>query len=197
MIALRADVLYCIVFPCKFALGDWALIGAFKFTPGTTVLVLTDRLLSHALAAASRIRAENVPARVPTSAAAPQLPSGDDVFGQAMDDERLGLIEILIDAIDRVSVVWPIGRKVSLCQPSLKWIVCFMARRPDPAALLSPRALVQFSAMLKGDKMRLAARIMERASNNSSRDKAAASALGAGAGNDAEAAATATSSNYA
>ncbi|ORY42981.1 fungal-specific transcription factor domain-domain-containing protein [Leucosporidium creatinivorum] len=98
-------LLFCIALPAKFAIGDWAVM------------------------AASRIRAENVRGRVAGSAAAP-LPSGDDVFGPALDDDRLALIDTFCDALNRVGVVYEIGNK--------------------------------FSAMIRGDRIRLATRVAER-----------------------------------
>lgn len=45
--------------------------------------------------------------------AASPLPSGDDVFGPALDDDRLALIDTFCDALDRMGVVWDVGNKVS------------------------------------------------------------------------------------
>ncbi|KAM0790589.1 hypothetical protein ACM66B_004454 [Microbotryomycetes sp. NB124-2] len=74
---------YCIVFPARFTTGDWAVI------------------------AQSRTREENVTARV----SATHVPSGDDVFGPAMDDYRVGALDTFCESLERMGTVWPIGKK--------------------------------------------------------------------------------------
>ncbi|GAA6012295.1 hypothetical protein JCM10207_002792 [Rhodosporidiobolus poonsookiae] len=93
--------LYALAFPAKWAIGDWSVLVA------------------------SRDRTENVVAHV-----ARDLPSGDDVFPPSYWDERLAFADVACEAMERIGVVWPIGKK--------------------------------FAAMVRGDRMRLAARNYER-----------------------------------
>lgn len=65
--------------------------------------VVNHSLTFASFIAASRVRAENVRGRVSGPAAAP-LPSGDDVFGPALDDDRLALIDTFCDALNRKSL---------------------------------------------------------------------------------------------
>ncbi|EMS22598.1 hypothetical protein NBRC10512_000726 [Rhodotorula toruloides] len=94
--------LFAAAFPSKLAIGDWSVLVA------------------------ARDRTENVPASV----ARDDLPSGDDAFPPHYLERRLAFVDVACDAMDRMGVVWPVGKK--------------------------------FAAMIRGDRMRLAARAYER-----------------------------------
>ncbi|BGP01956.1 hypothetical protein RTG_02290 [Rhodotorula toruloides ATCC 204091] len=94
--------LFAAAFPSKVAIGDWSVLVA------------------------ARDRTENVPASV----ARDDLPSGDDAFPPHYLERRLAFVDVACDAMDRMGVVWPVGKK--------------------------------FAAMIRGDRMRLAARAYER-----------------------------------
>ncbi|KAK4052480.1 hypothetical protein OIV83_002282 [Microbotryomycetes sp. JL201] len=94
---------YCIVFPARFTTGDWAVIGG---------LYAVNRyrqceLMRNVSEAQSRTREENVTARV----SATSVPSGDDVFGPAMDDYRVNALDTFCESLERMGTVWPIGKK--------------------------------------------------------------------------------------
>lgn len=81
------------------------------------------------------------------------MPSGDDVFGPMLDADRLNLIDTLCNAMDRMGVVWDVGVKVR--------------RRPDrvagaPADASPGLFVAQFSAMVRGDRHKLAERAISR-----------------------------------
>ncbi|KAI5480001.1 binuclear zinc transcription factor [Pseudohyphozyma bogoriensis] len=80
-------MLYCIGLPAKFCIGDWVM--------------MTD----------DRSRTEQIPSRIVSGD--PQVPNGDDIFGQLLDESRLNLIDTFCDAMDRMGLVWPIGIKFS------------------------------------------------------------------------------------
>ncbi|BGP33989.1 hypothetical protein JCM10296v2_005804 [Rhodotorula toruloides] len=94
--------LFAAAFPSKVAIGDWSVLVA------------------------ARDRTENVPASV----ARDDLPSGDDAFPPHYLERRLAFVDVACDAMDRMGVVWTVGKK--------------------------------FAAMIRGDRMRLAARAYER-----------------------------------
>ncbi|KAL8279177.1 hypothetical protein RQP46_008433 [Phenoliferia psychrophenolica] len=81
-------VLYCVAFPAKFCIGDWQLL------------------------ANDRSRSEGITGRVQRGTSSQDaLPSGDDVFGPGLDQDRLALIDALCNAMDRIGVVWDVGVK--------------------------------------------------------------------------------------
>ncbi|KAM0752679.1 hypothetical protein T439DRAFT_354172 [Meredithblackwellia eburnea MCA 4105] len=84
-------ILYCFGFPAKFSVGDWKILVA------------------------NRSRSEDVEGRVKEGdPGADAMPSGDDVFGAMHDSSRLNLIDALCDAMDRMGVVWEVGKKFAL-----------------------------------------------------------------------------------
>lgn len=102
------DVLYCVAFPAKYAIGDWTALGepsSISLPPreSTTDLYLDDTVNS-------RDRTENVPAHSSRN----DLLSGDDVFPPSYFEQRLKMVDALCDAMERVGAVWPIGHKASL-----------------------------------------------------------------------------------
>lgn len=85
-----ADTLFAAAFPSKLAIGDWSVLVA------------------------ARDRTENVPASV----ARDDLPSGDDAFPPHYLERRLAFVDVACDAMDRMGVVWPVGKKVRSRAPT-------------------------------------------------------------------------------
>jgi hypothetical protein len=117
-----ADLLYCIAFAARFAIGDWTLLGPYP--PVSNHLTHTNQQY----AGKCQARVENLSGTLSTShpsppdfsstsasasaSTGPSMPSGDDVFGPSMDRVRLDMIDAMCEGLDRMGCVWETGNKV-------------------------------------------------------------------------------------
>lgn len=86
------------------------------------------------------------------------MPSGDDVFGPLLDDQRLALIDAFCDGMDRIGMVWDVGKKVRFFRLLFR---SFDRLHGENVRGLTSLVL-QFAAMVRMDRNRLAERAMGR-----------------------------------